>query len=476
MSREKNQFKIERKAEQAHQHSQLNLLLSLLPFPKEISIKHVDYVRKRHKNSNDRSCHHQEEYTGQTLVQTTSSLPTTHSHPRPRTHRAAHPPEAPARCRRPPGGDLQQRGGVRGHQRSGGAPIPPPPHPHRRPAPPHLSAAVPQPLLGRGEAGCRVYPRLHVPHRRGRRQLEGPAAQAVMEDGHPGQPATTRHTPAEERRANALPRRPPPRTPSPSGTAQARDGRRSPPEYSEGQAAACPSLPGRGEGAARPASGAAPAPPRPRGPPSRPAATHMPAAAHKGPLAAPAAAPHTGKGGWGPPLRAAPRRKRKEGRREEGGSGRRSRPKSGGSGGDGSGLGGGERAGDAPASARPLSGSPPGDCRPRLCFRAGRPRRRDFPAPREASRRPAPGWRGSWLPLAGRAPGRASPVASGEGKDAALAWPAARGRHEAAGAVPDIGIRSRARASFSGTAGGEAHTDASRSSQHSGTTTTTTRS
>lgn len=99
----------------------------------------MDYVRKRHKNSNDRSCHHQEEYAGQTLVQTTSSLPTTHSHPRPRTHRAAHPPEAPARCRRPPGGDLQQRGGVRGHQRSGGAPIPRPTAPSP-PPPPRLTS------------------------------------------------------------------------------------------------------------------------------------------------------------------------------------------------------------------------------------------------------------------------------------------------------------------------------------------------
>lgn len=142
---------------------------------------------------------------------------------------------APQRCERPPA--------------NGGAAAP------RPAAPPHLSPAVPQPLLGAGEAGFRVDPRLHVPHSRGRRQLEGPAAQAVMEDGHPGQPAGTRQTPAEERYAapspgsHPPPARPPPRAPRRPGTgAGARE--------STGMGRQ-PS-PGR-ERAAGPTSGAAPA-------------------------------------------------------------------------------------------------------------------------------------------------------------------------------------------------------------------------
>lgn len=148
----------------------------------------MDYVRKRHKNSNDKSWHHQEKYKGYLLLQT--MLPMRSPHPRPRARPAAHPPEDLARCRRPPGGDFIP---TAVQEATGEAEVPPPP-PARPAAPPHLSPAVPQPLLGAGEAAFRLHPRLHVPHSRGRRQLEGPAAQAVMEDGHPGQPATDNTT------------------------------------------------------------------------------------------------------------------------------------------------------------------------------------------------------------------------------------------------------------------------------------------
>lgn len=162
---------------------------------------------------------------------------------------------------------------------------------------PHLSAAVPQALLGERQPGLRLDLPLHVPHGRRRRQLEGPAAQAVMEDGHPGQPAATRQT-ADEKRLAAPPA-------SPWGTAEAQDGRRSPQGAAMGgRAGACPAL--RGEAAKsiplpRLASPPLPSPPHPArpGPHSHPAAD---AGAHKGPLLAPPAAlPARGRGGAAPP-------------------------------------------------------------------------------------------------------------------------------------------------------------------------------
>lgn len=51
----------------------------------------MDYVRKGHKNSNDKSWHHKEKYKGYLLVQNTSLLPTRDPHLRTHTHRAALP-------------------------------------------------------------------------------------------------------------------------------------------------------------------------------------------------------------------------------------------------------------------------------------------------------------------------------------------------------------------------------------------------
>lgn len=246
------------------------------------------YTRKGHKTSNGNSRHHQE---GELPAQATSSLPTGAPHRRAAAHAAEDRAKAqiaagwgrpsPQRCESPP--EKRSRPPRR-------APLTslPPCHSRCSAAGKPASASIrafTSPTAAEGGSSKVLQPR----------QSWRTLTRASLRRHN-------RHQ-LRDRHATALPLR------HPAGLRRAPETR----SATGGRAL-------RGGGKQPPGLSAEPLPQR-RFPslalPSRPAATHMPAAAHKGPLAAAAAAaPHTGKG-WG-----CPRRRKGGARPEEEGGGR----------------------------------------------------------------------------------------------------------------------------------------------------------